>query len=748
MKLTFLITFIFSCIYINAHAQHPVFTGRILDETNLPVHGANVRMVEEDIVTVTDPFGYFSLVPLKDEFLLEVSHIGFKTRLIPINSKSHEGFELTLEEGELELEEVSISANKEREVNLISAIDLQLRPVNNAQEILRAVPGLFIAQHAGGGKAEQIFLRGFDIDHGTDITLSVDGIPINMVSHAHGQGYSDLHFIIPETIEQLHFEKGPYYANKGNFNTAGFAEYQTKKTLDRNMLKLEAGAFGTFRTVGMINILPEKMQEKHQHAYLAGEFFRSDGYFESPQDFKRMNFLGKYHGKVGNNSWLTATVSNFYSQWMASGQIPERAVKSGEITRFGAIDDTEGGETSRQNVNLKFMHKTGDQGWLSHQIYYSHYDFELYSNFTFFLNDPENGDQIRQKEERNLFGYTSEYRRHFHLAGLTVSSTSGIGFRYDDVNDNELSSTINRSFTKERISLGDVNEGNVFAYGDLTWPLASKLNMTTGLRLDYFQFNYQDKLAQTESDKNHLLLSPKLNFDYVLNNKITFYLKSGIGFHSNDSRVAVTKENRAETLPRAYGIDLGGLIKPTPHFILEWTLWALKLDQEFVYVGDEGIVEPSGKTFRTGIETSLRYQINPKLFADVDFTLTRARATEEEEHEAYIPLAPNFTSTGGITWKVSKGLSGSLRYRYLHDRPANEDNSLVAKGYFISDAVINYTIENFQFGASVENIFNTEWNEAQFATTSRLKNEPAPVTEIHFTPGTPVFVKGSITYSF
>ncbi|MBX2841849.1 MAG: TonB-dependent receptor plug domain-containing protein [Flammeovirgaceae bacterium] len=278
-------------------------------------------MVEEDIVTVTDPFGYFSLVPLKDEFLLEVSHIGFKTRLIPINSRTHEGFELTLVEGELELEEVSISANKERKVNLISAINLKLRPVNNAQELLRTIPGLFIAQHAGGGKAEQIFLRGFDIDHGTDIALSVDGLPVNMVSHAHGQGYSDLHFIIPETIEQVHFEKGPYYANKGNFNTAGFAAYQTKKSLDKNMVKLEAGAFGTFRTVGMVNLLAEKMQEKQQHAYLAGEFFRSDGYFESPQNFKRMNFLGKYHGKVGKESWLTATVSNFYSrdyikQWL------------------------------------------------------------------------------------------------------------------------------------------------------------------------------------------------------------------------------------------------------------------------------------------------------------------------------------------------------------------------------------------------------------------------------------------------
>ncbi|MDW7692926.1 TonB-dependent receptor [Flammeovirgaceae bacterium SG7u.111] len=724
------------------------FTGRVLDGNSLPVHGANIKVVDANVVSATDPFGYFSLVPEKEEFLLEVSHIGYETRIVPVNTQKQHELNLVLEEGNLQLSEVSVTAEKENKLNIIGQVDLKLRAINNSQEVLRAVSGLFIAQHAGGGKAEQIFLRGFDIDHGTDIALSVDGVPVNMVSHAHGQGYSDLHFVIPETIERVHFEKGTYYADKGNFNTAGFAEFRTKKSLNNNLIKIEGGDFGTFRTVGMVNLLPQKLQEKQQHAFIATELFRSDGYFESPQGFKRFNLLGKYHGKVGEDSWLTASLSSFYSDWSASGQIPERAVKSGQITRFGAIDDTEGGETSRQNVNLSFLHKAGQNGWLKHQAYFSNYDFELYSNFTFFLNDPVNGDQIKQKENRNLFGYQSTYSKDVWLGSWKVATQSGVGFRYDNVDNNELNRTIAKETINERIAFGDVDETNVFAFVEAKWSLAAKLEMTTGLRMDYFQFNYADKLTGVESSKNQGLLSPKLRFDYLMNSNVSLFLKSGIGFHSNDSRVAVTPNSVSETLPKAFGVDLGGTLKPSANLLVTVALWALRLDQEFVYVGDEGIVEPSGKTLRRGIETSVRYQVTSSLFLDTDLTFTRARALEAAENEAYIPLAPSVTAAGGATWKSKTGFSVSLRYRYLHDRPANEDYSLEAKGYFVTDAVLGYTKGRYNVGLSVENLLNTEWNEAQFATESRLYNEPISVEEIHFTPGTPLFVKGSVSFSF
>jgi len=280
-------------------------------------------------------------------------------------------------------------------VSTISRLDLKVTPVNSSQEVLRKVPGLFIGQHAGGGKAEQIFLRGFDVDHGTDVSISVDGMPVNMVSHAHGQGYSDLHFVIPETINKIDFGKGGYYAQEGDFNTAGYVNFETKDYLKESSISASAGQFNTLRTVGLFDLLENT---KNQNAYVALEYIATDGPFESPQNFNRLNLFGKYVMYSPENDKLTLTASHFTSRWDASGQIPQREVDNGNMTRFGAIDDTEGGETERTNFNVTFDNYISDDTKLSANAFYSHYAFELYSNFTFFLEDPVNGDQIKQKE--------------------------------------------------------------------------------------------------------------------------------------------------------------------------------------------------------------------------------------------------------------------------------------------------------------------------------------------------------------
>ena len=233
--------------------------------------------------------------------------------------------------------------------------ELTLAKINqpDINKVLRMIPGLFIGQHAGGGKAEQLFLRGFDLDHGTDINLTVDGVPINMVSHAHGQGYADAHFIIPELIENVAFKKGLYDADKGNFTTAGWANYQTKKVLDQNFIKTEIGQFNTYRLVGAVNLLGTKAASRNQSAFLASEYNYSDAYFENPQHFKRFNLFGKYHGHLRENTSLTFTASTFWSRWDASVQIPDRAVADGSIGFYGAIDPNEGGTTSRTNLNVE-----------------------------------------------------------------------------------------------------------------------------------------------------------------------------------------------------------------------------------------------------------------------------------------------------------------------------------------------------------------------------------------------------------
>ena len=320
--------------------------------------------------------------------------------------------------------------------------------------------------------------------------------------------------------------------------------------------------------------------------------------------------------------------------------------------------------------------------------------------------------------------------------------------RDDIVNDLELSHTLNRQTTLEQIQLGDLNQTNLSAFTNAEFEFG-KLKVAPALRLDYFKFLYNDKLQtdyKTQSETK-TILSPKLNFYYDASTNLHLYLKSGIGFHSNDARDVVEQQGK-DILPRAYGSDLGTIWKPFPRLVLNTAVWYLYLEQEFVYVGDAGIVEPSGKTKRYGLDLGLRYQLNDWLYFDSETTLTHARSIDDPKGQDFIPLAPDFTMTGGLSTNNFKGFSGGIRYRFIDDRPANEDNSIVAKGYFVTDFNANYNFKNLRLGVIIENIFDAEWNETQFATESRLQNEPQPVEEIHFTPGTPFFIKGIIAYKF
>ncbi|HNC29053.1 MAG TPA: TonB-dependent receptor, partial [Cyclobacteriaceae bacterium] len=391
------------------HAQGTL-TGIVTEEGSAqPLPGAQVLISTTLKGDVTDVNGKFRIPAIPaGNYTLTVSFIGYQSQTIPISIADNQvaNISIALAPGSIELADVIISAGNDRPMNTLSPVDIKLRPTNTSQDILRMVPGLFIAQHAGGGKAEQIFLRGFDIDHGTDINLEVDGLPVNMVSHAHGQGYSDLHFLIPELVQFVDFDKGPYFADKGDFTTAGYVNFQTRNSLDKNFLKTEGGQFGMFRAVTGINLFPKS---SNQCGYIASEFYRSDGYFDSPQDFQRVNISAKYIYNLSASDRLTFGSSFFNSSWDASGQIPERAVKQGDISRFGSLDNTEGGATGRFNAYVLHTHQF-ENGTFDQQAYGIHYNFNLYSNFTFFLNDPINGDQIQQKESRMIYGYKANYR--------------------------------------------------------------------------------------------------------------------------------------------------------------------------------------------------------------------------------------------------------------------------------------------------------------------------------------------------
>ena len=707
--------------------------GKVLDRDANPIENAYLVNTSSGAHAHTNEFGLFSIDKTVIGDVIKITALGYKKTNYTIVSSSEV---IIMDDDIFRLNEIVIQP-KLSAMNVISKIDLETTPVNSSQEILRKVPGLFIGQHAGGGKAEQIFLRGFDIDHGTDITISVDGMPVNMVSHAHGQGYADLHFIIPETVEKIDFGKGTYYANKGDFATAGYVAFQTKDKIEKSSIGLEVGQFNTMRTVGLFNLLAN---QKTQNAYIATEFYITDGPFDSPQNFNRINLLGKYSAILSDNSKFSILASRFSSKWDASGQIPQRLVDNGTISRFGAVDDTEGGNTSRTNFNASLSKSIDENTFLKANAFYSNYQFELYSNFTFFLEDPINGDQIKQKENRDIYGMNTELNKKTKINDTDVLLQIGAGFRADATKDTELSHTLNRRTVLENIKLGDIDESNLFSYLNSEFTFG-KLMINPAIRLDYFKFNYQDKLTthyKTQSESK-VKFSPKLNFIYSQNNNLQFFVKSGMGFHSNDTRVVVQNSGK-QILPTAIGTDIGTIWKPFPKLIVNSALWYLFLEQEFVYVGDAGIIEPSGKSKRMGADLGLRYQLNDWLYFDADANYTYARSIDEPKGQNYIPLAPDFTTTGGLSFQKVNGFSGGMRYRYLKNRPANEDNSIVAKGYFVSDLNLNYQYKKINFGVSVENIFNTEWNETQFATESRLQNELESVEEIHFTPGTPFFM--------
>lgn len=711
--------------------------GYIKDSFENPVDNAYIVNSSNNAHAHTDEIGSFKIDKTVLGDTLIVSALGFIKQRVVVSESTLKVF---LQNTIYELEQVSIQP-KLNAMNAISKIDLQTNPVNSSQEILRKVPGLFIGQHAGGGKAEQIFLRGFDIDHGTDIAISVDGMPVNMVSHAHGQGYADLHFLIPETVQKIDFGKGTYYASKGDFATAGYVAFQTKERTENNSIGVEVGQFNTFRTLGMFNLIENSNTED---AFLATEYILTDGPFDAPQDFKRINLFGKYTKRFSNNSKLSIQASRFASNWNASGQIPQRLVDAGVISRFGAVDATEGGNTSRTNFNVSLLKPIDENTFLKANAFYSHYDFELYSNFTFFLEDPINGDQIRQKEDRAIYGFNAEVSKKKDNATYQF----GLGFRSDETNDTELSHTKNRYETLEQLQLGDILQSNVFGYINADYTFG-KFTVNPSVRVDYFTFGYKDKLATTYQNlsADKYKVSPKLNLIYSVNNQFQLFAKSGLGFHSNDTRVVVAQEGK-DILPTAFSTDLGSIFKPFPKMIINTALWYLQLDQEFVYVGDAGIVEPSGRSRRMGVELGIRYQLTDWLYFDSDANYTYGRSIDQPKGQDYIPLAPDFTTTGGLSFNKLKGFSGGFRYRYLKSRPANEDNSIVAKGYFVNDFNINYEYKNITFGVAIENIFNTKWNETQFATESRLQNETNSVEEIHFTPGTPFFIKTKVVYQF
>ena len=769
--------------------QQGILKGRITDaHTGDPLPDANILLQEISLGATTDLEGRYTVDSIPPgQYQVQFSLIGYaslqrQVRILPAQTSE---WSAALEPSPIHLSEMLIQADRAfsaASARAVRQFDLQIRPNRSAHQMLQLAPGLIIAQHAGGGKAEQIFLRGFDADHGTDVAIAVDGIPVNMVSHGHGQGYADLHFILPEVVEKVEVKKGPYFAEFGNLATAGALAYHTRDHLQGNTIALEGGSFSTAKYTMLYQI---PLAHTGQSAYFAGNYFRTDGPVDSPQGLERLNVFGKFHTHLSERSTLALTLSGFSSAWDASGQIPQRAIVDGLIDRFGAIDDLEGGTTGRQDFNFNFRSQGKGNSTLDIQGYLVNYNFKLFSNFTFFRDDAVDGDTIEQTDHRMVSGLNSCYSFYHNWGPYLSRTTLAGGFRADNA-----AVSLWKSPDRQRLNSlvdADIVERNLYLWLQEEVTPHPQLRLMLGLRGDYFSFNVDDHLDGTPAVLPHAsgyaqesILSPKASLVYSPTHTLDLFANFGTGFHSNDARnnvidarvsdlrkvmrrdgatdaeIARGLEDRnydpehldTGTLPRALGAELGCRTRLFERLNLGVALWWMDLESEFVFVGDAGTTEASGKTRRLGVDLEGRLNLSSWLWADVDINLSRGEAVDEPEGANEIPLAPKRTSTGGLTARHPTGFEGALRYRHLGDRPANEVDTITAEGYTVVDLNGAYRHGPWQLNLTIENLLDTEWNEAQFATESRLANETAPVSEIHFTPGNPINVRLGLSYTF
>ncbi len=603
--------------------------------------------------------------------------------------------------------------------------DFAVRPHNTAWEMLNNLPGFVAGQHAGGGKAMQYFLRGFDNDHGTDVAISVDGIPVNMVSHAHGQGYADLNFLIPEVVESIDYRKGPYFADAGNFANSGAVNFVTKEDTVENSLRAVGGSFNTMRYVGILSPRLGPVQ-----SLVANEVYFTDGPFKHGENFVKYNFFGKFSLNPGPTSKLSLWTSLYTGDWDASGQIPLREVRSGRLDRFGSLDSTEGGRSDRENVNLIYTATPSPaESWFV-QLYFSRYRLRMFSNFTFFSGDPVRGDGIEQLDSRVLFGGRAHYHRVWTLGTMPLVSTVGFETRNDNADVGLFRQQRRQRFSTTQKA--EIWENAFSGYTQHELFLREWLRLVVGLRGDVFVFDVDDRSPREETDtpqpqgnttdgivspKASLIVSPFTN-PASLWHQTDLFLNFGMGYHSNDARDAV--QPGGSGLARSTGTEIGARTRLYNRVELASSLWWLDLGSELVFVGDEGTTEQRGPTRRWGVDIEARVEVLPWLLFDYDLTYSdpRFRVTGEA-----IPLAPTLLMNGGLTAYPIENFSAALRVRFLDDRAANEDRSVIARGYTLIDLLLRYRWRNLEVSFDVLNLADTDWRETQFATDSCLRRE-------------------------
>ena len=624
---------------------------------------------------------------------------------------------------------------------------LETRPTLRPAEVLEVVPGLIVTQHSGDGKANQYFLRGFNLDHGTDFATRVDGIPVNMPSHAHGQGYTDLNFLIPELVDRVEYKKGTYYADEGNFSAAGAADIHYLRKLDHPwMASLAGGQDGYWR--GLVGA--SFKGAGNDDVLLGGEYGNNDGPWDLSEGYRQASGLVKYtHGDT-RSGWVL-TGMGYSGHWHATDQIPLRAVEDGSISRFGNIDPTDGGETHRYSLSADWYKPLG-AGQIRANAYSIDYKLDLLSNFTYYTN-PVHGDQFEQLDDRVVYGGTMAYEQATTFLGRVGKFTSGFQYRYDDINPVGLYYTQGR-VRYAKVRQDQVRQASYSVYLDQDMRWTPWFRSELGMRADYFHFDVQSNLPANSGKNDAAIVSPKLVLVFGPWAKTEYFLDVGRGFHSNDARGTtitvdpndgVTPVSKVNPLVSAVGAELGLRTALIPKIQLAASLWTLHLDSELLFTGDGGTTEPSRATKRYGVELGVYYLPLPRLVIDADLAWSHARFSEFDPVGDRIPNAVESVASVGVAYDADRGFFGGARLRYFGPAPLIENASVRSSSTAIVNLESGYHLTSAcSVNLSVFNLFDRQDNDITYYYQSQLRGEAAPVADIHFHPVEPRTLRATI----
>ncbi len=625
--------------------------------------------------------------------------------------------------------------------------DIASRPLLRPGEVLELVPGMVVTQHSGSGKANQYFLRGFNLDHGTDFSTTIDKMPVNLRTHGHGQGYTDINFLIPELVQKLSYKKGPYYASVGDFSGAGAAEFTLFTRLDESLFKLEAGADRWNRL-----LVADSRDLENGNLLCALETTRYSGpWTDLDEDQQKHNLLLR-RGWHSDHGQFSLTLMGYNNEWRSPDQIPQRAVDAGLIERLGSIDTSDGGESSRYSLSARWWNENWDA-----VVYLIDYDLSLWSNFTFLLHDPVNGDQFEQVDRRRIYGADISRVMQSSLGERPVTHVFGLQTRLDAIDEIGLHHTVERQ-RLGTVRQDAVDELSVALYWQSEIRMSDRLRSSLGLRYDDYSFDVTSNLDANSGKTDDAIASAKWNLSYLLNDYWDIYSGVGQGFHSNDARGTTIRidpmsgdpAEPVDPLVRSQGAEIGLKFHLGEELNASFAAWTLEQDSELLFAGDAGTTEAARASRRTGYELTAYYRFNQNWTADLEWADNDARLKGSEAGAGdHIEGSVQRVVAAGISATFPTGWYGSLRARHFGARKLDSFNRIRSEpGTVWNLRASRHTQSSWEFGLDVLNMLDSKDHDIDYFYESRLPGETDPVEDIHFHPLEPRTIRITAMYYY